>query len=61
MPSVIIWTITNLICGWFVLGGVSQIYEPPSIVPAIASIVWVVALEATIILSYRSTKKDDFQ
>ena len=61
MTGVIIWSITNLISGFFVLVGVGQVYPPPSIMSAILAIVWVVVLEATIILSYRSTKQEDFR
>lgn len=61
MPSVIIWTITNLISGWFVLGGVRQVYPTPSIIPDVAAIVWMTVLEITIILSYYSTQRDDFR
>lgn len=61
MTSVIIWTISILASGWFILGGTSQVFPYPSLTPAIMAIVWIVVLETTVFLAYRSTKKKNFR
>ena len=60
MSVIIVYSIGIIVSGVLVASGAVKVFPPPSVIPFFIGLVWIVALEITVIAAYISTKDKDF-